>query len=130
MKHAPDYEKMTVYEQILTGLKQAIAFERGEISLRTTTLVARAPQLSARRVAAIRRKTGMSQAVFAAYLNVPKKTLQSWEQGARQPKAGEARLLQIVESDPSGFAALVLRTAVRKTRVRRGPLEQRARKVA
>jgi hypothetical protein len=40
-------------------------------------------------------------------LNVPKRTLESWEQGRRTPKAGEARLLQIVEAAPKEFEALV-----------------------
>lgn len=97
MKKEPDYEKMSVYEQVLEGLKEGVAHARGELNLKTTTLPAPAPSLSRTRVAAIRKKTGMSQSVFACYLNVPKKTLQSWEQGARKPKAGEARLLQMFE---------------------------------
>jgi putative transcriptional regulator len=125
-----DYEKMTVAEQIRVGLGQAIAHARGELSLRTTTLIAPAPRLSGRRVASIRKRTGMSQAVFASYLNVPIKTLQSWEQGARVPKAGEARLLQIAETDPRGFAGLVESSGSRRRGTRKPPVQVRTRRVA
>ncbi len=118
-----DYEKMSVFEQIRQGLRESIAHARGELTLRTTTLPAPAPRLSRRRVAAIRKKLRMSQGVFARYLNVPTRTLQSWEQGARTPKAGEARLLQIVEAAPEEFGALVSRAEAaasrRRTRSRR-----------
>jgi putative transcriptional regulator len=107
MKREHDYEQMTVAEQIRQGLKESIAHARGELTLRTTRLPAPAPRLSRRRVVAIRKKLKMSQGVFAAYLNVPTKTLQSWEQGARVPKAGEARLLQVFEAAPEQILLLV-----------------------
>ena len=108
MKKEPDYEKMTLAEQLREGLKDSIAHARGELSLKTTTLPAPAPSLSKSQVAAIRRKTGMSQAIFAGYLNVPTKTLQSWEQGARAPKAGEARLLQLFNAAPDRLMMFML----------------------
>jgi putative transcriptional regulator len=106
MKTAKDYERMTPFERIREGLKQSIAQARGELSLRTTTLPRPAPKYSASRVARIRKKAGMSQSVLAAYLNVPKRTLESYEQGRRAPKAGEARLLQLLERDPQSFMSL------------------------
>lgn len=98
---------MSVYDQIREGLKDGIAHARGELTLRTTTLPAPAPALSSSRVSTIRKRAGMSQAVFARYLNVPTKTLQSWEHGLRKPKAGEARLLQVFEAAPDQFVLLL-----------------------
>ena len=98
---------MTVFEQVMAALNEGIAHNRGEITLKTTVLPAPAPLLSSERVKAIRKKSGQSQAVFACFLNVPKRTLESWEQGRRSPKAGEARLLQIAEAAPKEFEALV-----------------------
>lgn len=98
---------MTVFEQIQEGLNESIAHARGQLNLRTTTLPLPAPALSKTRVIAIRKKTGMSQALFAGYLNVPTKTLQSWEQGVRRPKAGEARLLQIFETNPTQVGQII-----------------------
>jgi putative transcriptional regulator len=111
MNGARDAEKLSGFEQIREGLKEGIAHGRGKLTLRTTMLPRPAPRLKKGRVAAIRRKTGMSQAVFARLLNVPTRTLQSWEQGARTPKAGEARLLQMVEAAPEEVEELVYRAA-------------------
>lgn len=108
MKVTKDYEKLSVFEQVMDGLTEGLAHARGELTLRTTTLPAPAPRLSKTRVVAIRKKARMSQGVLAAYLNVPKRTLESWEQGKRAPKAGEARLLQLIEADPRAFESLVL----------------------
>jgi len=117
MKATPDYEKMSVFEQIQQGLQEGIAHARGKLSLKTTTMPKPAPKLTKKRVAAIRKRLAMSQAVFASYLNVPTKTLQSWEQGAREPKASEARLLQIIEHDPEQAMCLV--SAATEVRPRR-----------
>ncbi len=119
MKRGTDYEKLSVAEQIEQGLKEAISHARGELTLRTTALPLPAPKLSKTRVLAIRKHMGMSQAVFARYLNVPTKTLQSWEQGARKPKAGEARLLQIFESAPEECIALVNDSEASKSSARK-----------
>lgn len=126
MKKEPDYEKMSLADQIREGLKDSIAHARGELSLKTTTLAAPAPSLSKSQVAAIRRKARMSQAVFASYLNVPKKTLQSWEQGARSPKAGEARLLQLVNAAPEQFVAILTEASNHQTSRKPGPRPRRA----
>lgn len=117
------YARASVFEQIEAGLKQGIAQARGELTLRTVTLPDPAPTLSSQRVVAIRNRVQMSQGVFASYLNVPTKTLQSWEQGQRRPKAGEARLLQLFEASPDEFVALIAglkrRTTTRKTDTKR-----------
>lgn len=55
----------------------------------------------------IRRRTGLSQQVFAARIGVPIDTLRNWEQGKRSP-AGPARaLLRILDRNPEiALAAL------------------------
>ncbi|MEX2218703.1 MAG: helix-turn-helix domain-containing protein [Phycisphaerales bacterium] len=105
------YERLSVFDQIREGLKDGLAHARGDLTLRTTTLVAPAPRLTKSMVTAIRKRSGMSQAVFASFLNVPKRTLQSWEHGARTPKAGEARLLQVFAVAPRELESLVSRAA-------------------
>lgn len=103
-----DFENMSVFEQIRSGLRDGIAQAKGDLSLRTATLPAPAPALTKTQVVRIRRRLSMTQAVFAQYLNVPKKTLQSWEQGARAPKASEARLLQIIDKAPEQVLDLIM----------------------
>ncbi|NBQ15400.1 MAG: helix-turn-helix domain-containing protein [Proteobacteria bacterium] len=73
------------------------------MTLRTTVVPKPPPTRSSASIARARRRAGMSQAVLARYLNVSPKTVQSWEHGARVPKAGEARLLQLFAADPVGF---------------------------
>mgnify|MGYP000915575358 CR=1 FL=1 len=57
-------------------------------------------------VARLRRRLKMSQAVFAATLNVSPRTVQSWEQGRRAPGDAALRLLQLVDVDPGAVARL------------------------
>ena len=76
---------------------------RGLMTLRTTTVPKPPSARSCASLGRIRRRAGMSQGVLAGYLNVSVKTVQSWEQGTRIPKAGEARLIQLFASDPAGF---------------------------
>ena len=116
-----NYETMSVFEQLTDGLTDSIEHANGRLDLRSTTLPKPAPTPSKFRVAAIRKKMGMSQAVFAGYLNVPTRTLQSWEQGARRPKASEARLLQIFEAAPRDCLTLVRKAA----RIRRASITRK-----
>ena len=65
------------------------------------------PKFSAKDVARLRDKYGVSQAVFAALLNVSASTVQKWEQGQKEPGAAAAKLLQIVMEH--GLSVLVPR---------------------
>jgi putative transcriptional regulator len=125
MKRGVVNDEMSVFEQIETGLRQSIIQARGQATLRTTVLPAPVPKLSRSRVAAIRKRVGVSQAVFARYLNIPVRTLQSWEQGLRTPKAGEARLLQLFEASPDECTRLVLQTDARGPRGASKPQRRR-----
>lgn len=50
----------------------------------------------------IRQSTGLSQAQFCEVLNIPKRTLQDWEQGKRQCPEYVAELIAYrVEHDPT-----------------------------
>jgi putative transcriptional regulator len=60
-------------------------------------LTAVAP-LSAREIAAIRKRAGVSQGVFAHYLNVKPKLVSGWERGAKRPSGPSLKLLSIVRT--------------------------------
>ena len=98
-------EKASFFQRIKKGLEDSIAYSRGQLSLRTTTLPLPPPPASPGRVAALRRKLKMSQSVFAAALNVSPKLVQAWEQGLRRPSRGELRLIQLIEIRPQPAAA-------------------------
>jgi putative transcriptional regulator len=89
-------KEMSVFDQIKAGLEDSVAFSKGRLSLATTELPAPPPNATKEQIAGIRNKLGMSQTVFASVLNVSVKTVQSWEQGLREPSDAALRLLQLV----------------------------------
>lgn len=95
------YEKMSVFEHLRAGLEDSIAYSKGRLSLKTTTLPAPPPRVRAAQIVALRKKLRMSQAVFAAMLNVSTRTVQSWEQGVREPSDAALRMLQLVRAEPA-----------------------------
>ena len=95
-----DSEKATFFDRLRRGMEESVAYSRGQLNLRTTELPVPPPSLTARDIAAVRRRLRMSQAVFAATLNVSAKTVQSWEQGIRTPADAALRMLQVVSERP------------------------------
>jgi putative transcriptional regulator len=102
-------KRLSVPEQIRKGLEEAIRHAKGEIRLKTTTLQMPdpPPEIGAEELVRLRLASGMSQAVFARLLNVPTKTLQSWEQGQRKPSQAALRLIQVFRHNPSGLLEIV-----------------------
>ena len=60
--------------------------------------------LSPKEIQAIREKAGVSQAVFASYLNVKTKLVSEWERGEKRPSGPSLKLLTIVKK--KGVAAI------------------------
>jgi putative transcriptional regulator len=89
------------FNGIVAGLKDAIAFVQGDT---TKGRVAAGPD-----VKAIRAKTRLSQAGFAAKLRVPVGTVRDWEQHRRSPDAPARTLLGMVDTDPKAALALIER---------------------
>jgi putative transcriptional regulator len=61
-------------------------------------------EYSAAQIKRLRMKYRASQAVFAAYLNTSKSTVQKWEQGQKKPNGPSLKLLNLVEK--KGLEAL------------------------
>jgi putative transcriptional regulator len=61
-------------------------------------------------VAAIRKRTGLSQAAFARQIGVAVATLRNWEQGRRRPDGPARVLLALLAKDP-GIVARTLAAA-------------------
>jgi putative transcriptional regulator len=92
----------------LVGSVEALASHgRGErkLTLRSRTLILPEPiaPVRSRDVAAIRRQLNVSQSVFAALLNVPKVTANSWEKRTRKPTGAALRLLDLIRRKPNLF---------------------------
>ena|GEM_PF-1273773 len=78
----------------------ALAHAKGQLTLKTTTVPARAGKMTPASIARLRRSLKASTPVFAAYLNVTPDTVRSWEKNRRQPSGAALRLLQIAERKP------------------------------
>lgn len=91
------------FDKIAGGLADAIAYAEGDAA---KGRVAAGPD-----VRAIRAKTRLSQAKFAAKLRVPVATLRDWEQHRRTPDAPARTLLGMVDADPKVALDLIERAA-------------------
>ena len=53
--------------------------------------------LSAKQIAEVRKREGVSQAVFANYLNVTTGLISQWERGEKHPQGSSLKLLALVQ---------------------------------
>lgn len=83
------------FQAILQGLDEARRFLRGE-----EVPGLRYHPAPSEDVAAIRKRTGLSQAAFARQIGVPVATLRNWEQGRRRPDGPARVLLALLAKDP------------------------------
>lgn len=88
-------------------LEEGIAHARGERTLRTVPIPEEPPEIDAATLLSLRTLSAMSQSVFARLLNVSPKTVQSWEQGVRQPSHASRRLIQIYSEHPAAVCQSV-----------------------
>ncbi|MGA2712955.1 MAG: helix-turn-helix domain-containing protein [Bryobacteraceae bacterium] len=105
-KKASPRKRQTVGESIIEGLKEAIAWTRGENDDVRVTLV-QLPEIDVREV---RTKMGLSQAQFATRFGFPPATLRNWEQGRSRPDAPTRVLLAVIAKHPEAVED-VLRVA-------------------
>jgi len=87
--------KKTLFNQLLESVQQADEIIHGE----------REPSreffLDAEKVKEVRAITKLSQAKFAAVLQVDVGTLRNWEQGRRHPTGPAKALLRAIRADPA-----------------------------
>lgn len=81
--------------RIEQGLREAIAWRRGEIALPVRVI----NPMSAARVRAIRKAVAKSPKEFERRFGIPARTLEGWEQGRRVDIAGSV-LLTVIENNP------------------------------
>jgi putative transcriptional regulator len=86
--------KQTDFDRLVTSIKQAGAIRRGRLK------PGRVTEFRPDDVRAIRTKLDKSQAEFALMIGVSVATLQSWEQGRRQPDGPARALLRVAARSP------------------------------
>jgi putative transcriptional regulator len=92
--------------EILEGLQEIKRFKRGEIDLKTHSL------LNPPTPREIRQRLKLSQREFAGLMGVGVQTVRDWEQGRRNPRGPAAELLRIAEQHPEIFVQTETTTAV------------------
>ena len=88
-KHSP------LGKDLIAGMKEAVAYARGETELPTHV-----GKVSTADIAAIRKRLGLSQARFALYFGISPATLRDWEQGRRHPEGPAKVLLRVIDKEP------------------------------
>jgi putative transcriptional regulator len=78
------------------GLKEAIAWKRGELKLQVREIEPMPPA----RVKAIRKSVSKSPREFERRFGVPARTLEGWEQGKKVDVAARV-LLTVIEKNPN-----------------------------
>ena len=90
--------RRTVGSEIIEGLRNAIAFAKGDTRGSRIHRV-RVPESVD--VSSVRQSLGMSQDEFAARFGISPATLRNWEQGRRQPEGPAKVLLNIIAREPA-----------------------------
>lgn len=90
-----------LFNELIESLDQAVEHAKGKRQDLRTTILPRPPQpISQKEIVEIRENLNWSQAIFARALNVSIKTVQSWEQGLRNPSQAALKLLSIAKKKP------------------------------
>jgi len=88
-----------MFELLKEGLEGIIEHQKGKKKLRKRVVEVPQPatQYKAKDVKRIRKSLDYSQDYFALFLNISKKTVQSWESGRRTPNHAALRLLELID---------------------------------
>lgn len=97
-----EWRTMGLFDDIKTGLSQAIEYEKGNLKANTTTLtVEPIERFEPEEIRLIRKETGLTQVLFAKYMGVSVKTVEAWEAGRNHPEGAACRLLSMTRNDPA-----------------------------
>jgi putative transcriptional regulator len=80
------------------GLHRIGLLDRATMREFDVSCLTKVEQLSARQIVALRQREGVSQGVFAQYLNVRPKLVSEWERGEKKPSGPSLKLLSIVKA--------------------------------
>jgi putative transcriptional regulator len=92
---------MSVYENIIQGLNEALEYQQEKLKARKMKVTIKPTEhFNTEEIKNIRKRTGLSQAVFAGSLGVSPKTIEAWENGRNKPEGASRRLLELVRDNP------------------------------
>ncbi len=87
------------FGDLMTGLNEAVAIERGELKGRKTVYeIQPVKTYNNIQIKQIRTEVGMTQVLFASYMGVSCKTVEAWEKGTNHPTGTACRLISMLEN--------------------------------
>lgn len=93
---------MSIFDEIKLGVEQAIDYEKGNLKAKKTVLsITPVDAFTPQEIKDIRKNTGLTQVLFAQYMGVSVKTVESWESGRNHPEGAACRLLSLTKNDPN-----------------------------
>ena len=87
------------FDDLMTGLSEALAIEKGELKGRKTVYeIQPVKNYDNKQIREIRNSVGMTQVLFADYMGVSCKTVEAWEKGTNHPTGTACRLISMLEN--------------------------------
>lgn len=103
-------EEFNVYEGILEGLQEAVAYKQGDRSrCRVSVREIPVPEYKAADVARTRKDLNLSQRALATALGVSTRTVEAWEAGKNDPSGPARHRLYLLDGDHSLLERLTAR---------------------
>ena len=93
---ADDDKDPSFGEGLLEGLREAVAWKRGDLGLEVVNIDPMPPA----RIRTIRKRVARSAREFESRFGIPAATVNNWEQGRRSPDPAARLLLQVIEREP------------------------------
>lgn len=100
---------MNVYESIMQGLNEAVAYAEGKCPEAKVHKVSvkPVPSFSVDEIKTIRAALGMTQSTFAYVVGVSPRTVEAWERGTNKPSGPSCRLLKLYQDNPRNAKSLI-----------------------
>lgn len=99
--------KRNLFAELSEGFEALKQEREGKVTLREHPVEELGnPELTNLELVALRERLQLSQAVFARYLRINKRTLENWEQGRAKPNAQAALLIRMVDRFPDTIERL------------------------
>ncbi len=91
-------DALAVAHKTAAGLHRAGVIDKGTMREFDASCLTTVEDLSPKAIQAIRERAGVSQAVFASFLNVKAKLVSEWERGEKKPSGPSLKLLSLVKT--------------------------------